>query len=266
MEQGGSSSSSGGSSSSMGSSSSGGSTTSSSSGNSSSSGGSVACKYQPAWCNGKSMEEVTFMSGGGNNPIFEGDCVFVENFGTITMSGNQIKVNGNLFTNWQEVNKDMGTADGGYYVYMGLNSGLITNVVPGKKTCEYSPGSSSSSSSGGGGNGSSSSRGGSSSSGGGGSCDFKPSWCNGKNFVNYRGSYNNQLYSGDCVFIKDFGQYNTVTSCTNSVIINNTIFTPCYNFPYSELPPKADGGFYIYANDGSATIGDFQEGTSTCIN
>lgn len=77
-----------------------------------------------------------------------GTCVFVKDFYEITL-GNNIYVNGNFFNNYNNVSKSGGTADGGYYVYMGQNGGNITSVVSGSSDNQCKLLLSSSSSSGG---------------------------------------------------------------------------------------------------------------------
>jgi hypothetical protein len=87
------------------------------------------------------------VSGTGGYYVFmQGTCVFVKDFSQI-VGGNDIIVNGVLFNNAIQVKKES-KADGGYYIYMGQNDGVLMSATSGTPDqCNYLPSSSSGSSS-----------------------------------------------------------------------------------------------------------------------
>jgi hypothetical protein len=86
------------------------------------------------------------VSGTGGYYVFmQGTCVFVKDFSQI-VGGNDIIVNGVLFNNAIQVKKES-KADGGYYIYMGQNDGVLMSATSGAPDqCNYLPSSSSGSS------------------------------------------------------------------------------------------------------------------------
>jgi len=206
------------------------------------------CDYDPSWCGGRAIDQVTTGSAANNFGTANG-CIFIKSAGASMNTSQQgtIYVNGVQLTgadihyNAGAIN-NMAKADGGYYIYFPGNQWYQTNVAEtGTPACGSTSSSSSATPS--------SSSVAPSSSSAGGACVYQSGWCNRDiSQVTTGSAANNFGTANGCIFIKSAGN-SMNTNQQGTIYINGVQATGAdihYNAGAINNRAKADGGYYIY--------------------
>jgi hypothetical protein len=225
------------------------------------------CEYLASWCDGISYSAVikgtnyNAVTGGGSSDWVNGPlCVFANSISQMgnNTSGQVIRVNGQVLSakagganpegrcggtgaDWKTNNQqscsdallNIPKADGGYYIYIppgGVGQNFEVTGRAASSACT------------------------STSFG----CEYRQEWCGGKTPEQI--TYNSTAMPttvGTCMFIKDF-IFGAIQPKLNSAISINGNTNACGSAwsecPYNAVPPKADGGYYVYLESGTSGI------------
>jgi len=225
------------------------------------------CAYSTGLCNGMPFSAVVTTVSQTNNWVSGQSCFFASSISQIgnNVSGEVILVNGQKLPgkstgdgnpegrcggtgDWWKTDNQLSCTDalvnipkmdGGYYIYIppgGVGQNFTATGGTKNTQCNTAR------------------------------CEYKPEWCGNKAFADVVGnSTTKPIIAGTCLFISDF-TYGAIQPGSNTTISINGERNVCGgsgNCSYSNKPPKADGGYYVYLESGTNSNGRWSTAAGT---